>query len=251
VADHGPLSDGSIVLAIESATAHASVALLRGAEVVARRAGDGRQHHSETLLPMVDAVLAEAGLRLDGVTACAVSIGPGSFTSLRVGLATVKGLCFASDRPTVAVPTLAALAHAAVHGGAAKGDDLVVPVLDARRGEVYAAAYRFEASTAGAWPSEVLAPRVLAADALVEALPDGGCLVGDGVPVIVAGLAGAVGRSALDVRSGARVLPDAASVGWLGRRALEAGEGVDAADLVPRYLRRAEAEVQRTASRFE
>jgi len=241
-----------LLLAVESATSRASVALSRGDEVIAHRAADGTQHHSETLLPMIDAVLAEAGVAQGAVEAFAVSIGPGAFTSLRVGLATVKGLCFGTGRPVVPVPTLEALAEAARAAGCTGGATTLVPVLDARRGEVYAAAYTVGEGAGGAKAGLVvrMEARVLAPGALAEALPEGGCLIGEGSGVVAAALdAGAAVR--FDARSAAGVVPDAVSVGRIGRARLAAGEAEDAAALVPRYVRRAEAEVKRTAERFE
>ena len=114
--------------------------MLRGGEVLADgTAGPGRDH-AEILLPLVDRVLREAGVALREIEAFAVAIGPGSFTSLRVGLATVKGLAFGTAQPVAAVSSLAALAWSA---GASEAP--LVPLLDARRGEIYAAIYERKA----------------------------------------------------------------------------------------------------------
>jgi tRNA threonylcarbamoyladenosine biosynthesis protein TsaB len=249
VAEHRALSADPLVLAVESATSRASVAVLRGEAVLAERVGEPGRHHSETLLPAVDAVLARAGVSLDDVAACAISIGPGSFTSLRVGLATVKGLCFGTDRLAVAVPTLEALALAGLRAGVAAGGEVLVPMLDAQRGEVYAAAYRAGGGDDVRLDAR-LAPGVLTAADLAAALGEGGVLVGEGAGVVAADLL-RIAPGRFDVRSGAGVVPDAVAVGLLGVAALRAGQGVDPASIVPRYVRRAEAEVARTAERFE
>jgi tRNA threonylcarbamoyladenosine biosynthesis protein TsaB len=247
MAGHRALSDAPLVLAVESATERASVALLEGETLLLEREGAAGAHHSETLLPTIDAVLRAAEVDTARLAGLAISIGPGSFTCLRVGLATVKGLCFGTGLRAVAVPTLGALAEAARSAGVAGPGDVVVPVLDARRGEVYGAGYRL-----GEEPSsparEILPPGVFTAGGLAEALPGGGRLVGDGIAVVGAELAR---RGRFDAEAGAGVLPSAASVGRLAAPVLVAGRGVDPADLVPRYVRRAEAEVQRTARRFE
>lgn len=237
------------MLAVESATARASAAVLRGEGVLAHRVGEPGRHHSETLLPIVDAVLALAGVSLDDVVACAISIGPGSFTSLRVGLATVKGLCFGTDRLAVAVPTLEALALAGRRAGVATGGEVLVPMLDAQRGEVYAAAYRAGAADALSLDA-LLEPGVLTAADLAAALGEGGRLVGEGARVVGEDLL-RIAPGRFDVRSGATVAPDAVAVGLLGVAALRAGRGADPASIVPRYVRRAEAEVARTSERFE
>ncbi len=243
------MSGPGLLLAIESATARASVALLRGDDALAERAGEGERHHSETLLPLIDEVLRESDVALGDVAACAVSIGPGAFTSLRIGVATVKGLCFGSDRPVAPVPTLEALAEAGRRAGAVGPGDVAVPVLDARRGEVYVAAHRIAEAGEGE-AACVLPPCVLDADGLAAALPGGGCLIGEGAAIVGEGLErSAPGR--FDVRAGAGVLPEAVALGRIGSRLLGTGDAVAAARLVPRYVRRAEAEVQRTAQRFE
>ncbi len=249
MADDRELSASPIVLAIESATATASVALLAGERVLAEQRSDVGRHHSETLLPMIDALLTGAGVGLGDVEGFAISIGPGAFTSLRIGLSTVKGLCFGTSVPVVAVPTLRGLASTAWRMGAVAGAAVVVPVLDARRGEVYVAAYRREGTDLAA-DIESLSARVLDPGEIAALLPEGGWLVGDGTAIV---------RDALDRISpgrfnpvtGPAIEPDAVTIGLLALPELRAGRGVDAARLVPRYLRRAEAEVERTHERFE
>ena len=124
----------SLLLSIESATRVMSVAVLDGESLLAEITTFDERVHSERLLPAVDQLLRVADLSLDEIETFAVSIGPGSFTGLRIGLATVKGLALGSDRLVAAVPTLAALTVAAA---GAVGP--VAALLDARRDEVYAA----------------------------------------------------------------------------------------------------------------
>ena len=102
-----------LLLALETSGRVLSVALLRGEEVLAERQGARERPGAESLLPAVDEVLVRAGVRVADVEAFAVSIGPGSFTGLRVGIATVKGLAFGSGRPVAAVSSLAVLARGA------------------------------------------------------------------------------------------------------------------------------------------
>ncbi|UCE87015.1 MAG: tRNA (adenosine(37)-N6)-threonylcarbamoyltransferase complex dimerization subunit type 1 TsaB, partial [Deltaproteobacteria bacterium] len=99
-----------LLLAIETATDRSSVALLRGDALVAEVRAPRDRPAAASLLPALEAVLARAGCRAAELDAFAISIGPGSFTGLRVGLATVKGLAFGSGRPVVPVSTLAAIA---------------------------------------------------------------------------------------------------------------------------------------------
>jgi tRNA threonylcarbamoyladenosine biosynthesis protein TsaB len=230
-----------LLLAVETATPETSAALLRDADLLAEERGAAGRPTAETLLPAVERLLRRCATSLDAVEAFAVSIGPGSFTSLRIGLATVKGLAFGSGRPAVAVPTLRALAHTAP-----PGEGPVVALLDARRDELYAAAFEGEALS----PAALLPEGVYGVATLCERLPATCRLTGEGVAVCGEALRAALGSGAVYVptQSGAA---RAAHVGALGVRLLAEGAGVDAARLVPHYLRRAQAEVVRTGQRFE
>jgi len=244
-----------LLLAIETATTALSVALLRGGALVEETTTCDGQVHSATLLPALENLLAQAGVGLGEVRAFAVSIGPGSFTGLRIGLATVKGLAFRTGRPVAAVPTLAGLAsfagsshHAAsgrVSPAAEGAPGTVVALLDARRGEVYAGLY------ARAGPDGSIAALgregVYTPDELAEVLPaDCTLAVGEGAESFAAALAERRGPAPQQA-----VVASAARVGRLGASMLARGEGVAADSLVPRYLRRAEAEVRRTGERLE
>ena len=241
MADRRPLKSlrSPLVLALEPATAALSVALLRGPELIDEiSAAVGPA--AATLLPAVDALLDRAGVALGDLEAFAVSIGPGSFTSLRVGIATLKGLAFESDLPIAPVSTLAALARVA-----GRADRLVVPMLDARRGEVYAAAY-----AAGSDREVVVPEGVYTPEALCAQLRPPCVLVGEGAALCGEAIAAALGEGV------ALLLPpegnaSARHVGALGVEQLERGSWVHAAQLAPHYLRRAEAEVKRTGERFE
>lgn len=240
-------SAAPLLLAVESATSTLSVALFRGEQVLALRAPTAGGHHAESLLPLIDELLAEAGVQEREVQAFAVSIGPGSFTSLRVGLATVKGLVFRSERLTVAVPTLEALAFTHAAAAAESGPGLpCAALLDARRGEVYAAVFDLEAER----PREIVPAGLFAPADLAAVLPTRCVLVGEGAPFIASELRRRVGGG-ISAPSNANGPPSAAAVGVLGARALSRGETDSAADLAPRYVRRAEAEVTRTRLRVE
>ncbi len=218
------------LLAVESATRVAGVAVLRGGELLAATALAPERPVSETLLPAILEVLARAAVPLEGLGALAVSIGPGSFTGLRVGLATVKGLAFEPPLPVVAVPTLEALAWAV-----APPEAVVAAVLDAQRGEVYGAVFRLRGGASEA----LVAPGLFAPEDLAGRLPAGCVLVGEAAERVAA----AVGEArVLDPPGGTE---RAVAVGRIGLRGLARGEARPAAELVPHYLRRAEAEVRR------
>jgi len=238
----------STLLALESATARLSVALFRDGHVARDEHADCGMEHAERLLPMIDAVLGAEGLGPDAIGAWAISIGPGSFTSLRVGLATLKGLAFESDRPVVAVPTLEAMAWAAF-GGLPDREAPVAALLDARRGELYAAAFRAggEAGTT----LEAVVPEGLYTPAELGArLPAGSWLVGEGA-VLLGDAVVAAGPADLRVAGPEIGAPSAVAVGERALETLERGVSHDLAGLIPRYLRRAQAEADRVGSAVE
>lgn len=131
--------NGSLTLALEAATSTGSVAVLRGHEVLATREIAMRGGAEEYLLPAIDAALTEAGATTRDLTRIVCGAGPGSFTSLRVSAALAKGIAFAHSLPLFAVPSLALIA-----AEASLADGAYVAILDALRGEVFAAAYQRE-----------------------------------------------------------------------------------------------------------
>ena len=128
-----------LILAFESSAKAASVALCRDGHLISQYSQCSGLTHSRTLLPMAEDMLKNAELKLQDVDLIAVAHGPGSFTGIRIGVSTVKGLAWAADKPCVGVSTLEAMAW---HGLAAGG--LVCPVMDARRSQVYNALFKVE-----------------------------------------------------------------------------------------------------------
>ena len=127
----------TFILNIETATTNCSVSIAKDGEtIVLKEDNDKSYSHAERLHVYIDSALKEVGITGADLSAIAISKGPGSYTGLRIGVSTAKGLCFALDKPLIAVPTLAALAKQAPmdHG-------VVVAMLDARRMEVYSAIY--------------------------------------------------------------------------------------------------------------
>jgi tRNA threonylcarbamoyladenosine biosynthesis protein TsaB len=221
------------ILAIDTSTLLAGVAVWDGRVLAERR--QRVTTHSEQLLALVDEALREAGVApaaLDGV-ACAA--GPGSFTGLRIGLATCKGLCFALGKPLALVPTLEALA--------ARGDGPVCATLDAHKGEVYAGFFNIEGADGRPkldgeeW---VGAPNELAAR-LIERTPL--TIVGDGVlryrDLLVAGV------TLLD-EDGA---PRPGDLARLAAERLTDGRASDLASSGPHYIRASEAEIAKMKSK--
>ena len=127
------------ILAIDSSGTVASAAVLRGDRVLSEFTTDGLKKHSTTLLPMIGEALRAAAVGTEELTAIAVSAGPGSFTGLRIGSSTAKGLALALGIPIIPVPTLSTLAY-----NLAGTDALVCPIMDARREQVYTALFSFD-----------------------------------------------------------------------------------------------------------
>ena len=227
------------VLAIESAALVASAALADDGAVLAEMTLNTKLTHSQTLLPMIGELLEKTGLRGEELDAIAVSAGPGSFTGLRIGAATAKGLGMAWNRPLIAVPTLDATAF-----GLWGSRFLLSPIMDARRSQVYNGLYRFDA--AGAL-KRLAGPRALGMDELLEelkALAEPAVFTGDGVPAFRKQIEEALGENALFApasHSRAR----AAAVASLGLEMLQRGETVSAAAFAPFYLRISQAERER------
>ncbi len=250
VARHGLVSTakpGGLCLALCSATRIASAALFEGDKLVIQHTAETDRQQAETLLPLIDRVLRDGEARIDDLAGIGLSIGPGSFTSLRIGVATVKGLAFGTGLAVIPVSTLQALAEASGH--AREPEAPIVGLLNAQRGEVYGAG--FAGRDGGFVPrDDVLPELVYSADELAARLPRGCHLVGEGVAI--------VGERLLELRGDeigcsedVGLEPSAASIGRLAVARLAAGDRVAAEDLAPRYVRRAEAEVTRTRERFE
>lgn len=125
------------ILNIETATTNCSVSLSKNGETLVLKEDYGSGYsHAERLHVYIDEVLKQANLKPSELNAIAVSKGPGSYTGLRIGVSTAKGLCFALDKPLISVATLDALAHQVI-----VEDGCIIPMLDARRMEVYSAIY--------------------------------------------------------------------------------------------------------------
>lgn len=132
----------ALILALESATAVCSVALIRDGKVLSVRETNEGFRHAELMAVYINEVMRDAGMHLASVDALAVSGGPGSYTGLRIGVSTAKGICWALEKPLIAVPTLMAMAYGALVSVPPQiGSPLLCPMIDARRMEVYCAVY--------------------------------------------------------------------------------------------------------------
>ncbi|MES2743457.1 MAG: tRNA (adenosine(37)-N6)-threonylcarbamoyltransferase complex dimerization subunit type 1 TsaB [Pseudomonadota bacterium] len=220
------------ILAIETSSELASCALLRGASLTSRDSS-GVRTHSQSILPMVQALLAEAGIALSACDAIAYGAGPGSFTGVRTACGIAQGLAFGAGLPVVPVITLEAMALACRQRvGAAD----VLTVLDARMGEVYWARYRYAQDDARQCATVVDAPALSAPDAVRF---DGAVTAcGNGLsayPDALAALAPATPHGAWSER--AAIMPHARQIAQLARAAVAAGATLTPAEAQPLYLR--------------
>jgi tRNA threonylcarbamoyladenosine biosynthesis protein TsaB len=221
------------VLGIETATKTGGVAIISEGGILAEYTLNIEITHSERLMATVDRVLRDTGITLADIDGFAVSIGPGSFTGLRIGVATVKGLAFTTGKPVAAVPTLEALAWNLPQAG-----HPVCPLLDAKKHEVYAALYRYQNSSL----EEVLPAAVLPIATLAESITGQTVFTGEGAAVFREELLALLGDQASFAPLSALV-PSAASVAEIGLLRLLHGGGTNPDDLAPLYIRRPEAEI--------
>jgi tRNA threonylcarbamoyladenosine biosynthesis protein TsaB len=232
------------ILAIDTSTLETSVAVVAGTAAAPRvlAASDSQaRDHSGSLLQLVERMLETASLGLADLDGLAIGAGPGSFTGLRIGMSTAKGLAFATGKPLWAVSSLAALALDVGHPDPGA---VVVPLIDARRGEVFAGFYRLAEGTAQALAEErVLAPEALSgaiAEVARAARATRVLALGDGFDAYADVLPAAL-RGQIERVPGSRATPSAVAV---ARLALSGGVPDVSATGAPVYIRPSEAEIK-------
>jgi tRNA threonylcarbamoyladenosine biosynthesis protein TsaB len=223
------------VLGIETATTVCGVALVQNGGLLAERSVEQRYAHAETLFGFLDDVLEESRVRMRDLHGIAVSIGPGSFTGLRIGVSVVKGLHMATGIPVVAVPTLEALADAGATEAREAGADTMLAVLDARRGEVYW--QLFDVNARGVTPRTDVSD--VQVERLADRIPDGRmALTGEARLLVAGALAGAgVEAGRILVLSADNARCTAVTVAHRGANMIAAGVTHDVAALEPRYIK--------------
>jgi tRNA threonylcarbamoyladenosine biosynthesis protein TsaB len=222
-----------LILGIETATKTGSVAVVTEGGVVAEYTLNIELTHSERLMSTVDRVLKDTGVAVGDLDGFAVSIGPGSFTGLRIGLSAVKGLALVTNKPVAAVPTLRALAW-----NLPQSKYLICPLLDAKKKEVYAAIYRSEDNDL----IQMMPESAISLKGLADRIKDKTVFTGEGANLFRNDIRSIFGEWAHFAPLSAMV-PSAASVAEIGLMMLNAGERADADSLTPLYIRRPEAEV--------
>lgn len=241
------------IVGIDTSSAKASVALLEDGQLIAERCHPGstaghaagpagfKSNHAEILLPLIESVVRQAEISLPEVSGIALSIGPGSFTGLRIGLSTVKGLAYGWEVPVVGVSTL--LAQAARVG---EFDGAICALLDARKNEVYAALFRKRRQEITRLTEDFLDSIGTVIDQVRGAAGDLPCrFIGDGArryeKLLLDALGGRARLCAEDSVSSC-----AAAVARLGMERIRRSETDDLGQLAPLYLRPSEAEAKRS-----
>lgn len=224
-----------LILALDSTAVAASVALCDGEKLLANYTINLGNTHSETLLPMVEAVLRAANLTADDIDLFAASAGPGSFTGVRIGAATVKGLAFGKDKPCIGVSTLEALAYNLIGF-----EGIACPVMNARRSQVYTATFRVGGGTL----TRLTHDRAISIAELEDELLATDCpvyLSGDGYAITRDGFTRLVTKDTPAV-----LIPqNGYSVAMCALRQYEGGVRTTDIELSPVYLRLSQAERER------
>ena len=223
------------ILALDSSGLVATVAIVEDDQTIAEYTVNYKKTHSQTLLPMMNEVVRMTGIALEDLDAIVISGGPGSFTGLRIGAATAKGLGFALNKPLVNVPTVDALAFN-LYGN----EQIICPIMDARRQQVYTGLYTFEGDD-----FKVLCPqKAVGIDEIVAEINAMGrpvIFLGDGVPVHKEYIRE---HSTVPCQFAPAHLnaQRAGALAALGKRYFEAGRIETADEHIPEYLRLSQAE---------
>lgn len=223
-----------MILCLETATPVCSVALNDGTQTLALRECKGQNAHSEKITIFIDEVLKEAGIQYHQLDAVAVSKGPGSYTGLRIGVSTAKGICYAADRPLMAIDTLHAMAYGMRDqlGEKLQPNDLLVPMIDARRMEVYCSVFDTHLNRIKDTSAVVFDESFQLASLTLQQAPSRLWFFGDGAPKLREMFQG---QPQIQIVDG--FAPSAAYMAELSNKALQNKDFVDVAYFEPYYLK--------------
>ena len=221
------------VLGIDTCCMAATAAVITDDRLAAQVVQNNKKTHSQKIMPMIDFMLREAEMTVGDIDCFAAAAGPGSFTGVRIGIATIKALAHAAGKPCAAVSTLHALAYNVADFGG-----IICPILDARRGQVYNALFK------GGSLDRITDDRALSAEELcdeLEQMDESVIFVGDGLPVLAEMINKRLGRRAVFAKRSQR-MNLAASVAEIGYDMLLLGDVCGYSELKPQYLRLSQAE---------
>lgn len=226
------------ILALDSSGIVASVAVVENETLLAENTVNHKKTHSQTLLPMLDEIAQMIELDLNSIDAIALAAGPGSFTGLRIGAATAKGLGLALEKPLIAIPTTEAIAY-----NLYDTEGLVCPIMDARRNQVYTGIYRYQGHELVTVKEQMAVPVTELLEYLVE-LNEPVTFLGDGVPVFRDVIARTM-KTPFSFAPAHINKQRAGAVAALGMEYLKKGKIQTAEEHVPEYLRMSQAERER------
>lgn len=223
------------ILAIESSGNVASIAIADGERLISEYTLNDKKTHSVRLMPMMDTLLKNAEIDISEVDVFAASIGPGSFTGLRIGISMVKGLADAANKPVVAVPTLDALANNLLFS-----EHLVCPIIDARNSQVYTALFE----TVAGEPHRLCDYRAMELDELFAEIKSRGqkvVFLGDGVISYRHIIEEKLNDIALFAPQ-CSLFQRASNISSLAYKIIESGGATQSSELVPFYIRKSQPE---------
>ena len=221
------------ILAVDTATNSCSVAATDDGKLVAELTLNKDETHSKHLMELIHSVLENAGFGVTDLDGLAVTVGPGSFTGLRIGISTIKGLAHALGKPVVGVSTLETLALQC-----GQTPHLICPLLDARKGEVYAATYCFNEDQL----IQKSGARAVIPDAVVADIKSPCLFIGTGAQLYRQRIVAAAGILAHFVAEDQNAIK-ASSVALLSMPRFEDNDTDEIGDLVPHYIRKSDAEL--------
>jgi tRNA threonylcarbamoyladenosine biosynthesis protein TsaB len=222
------------ILALETATMTGSIAIMEEEELIAEVRINIKVAHAERLMPSIDWLLKASHVSVEEIDAFAVSIGPGSFTGLRIGLSTAKGFSYATKKPLVPVPTLDAFARTLPFS-----PYYICPMLDARKKEVYTALYKWEDKLC----KKIIPETAIKPEDFLKEIKGKILFAGDGAKIYKALIVDILKDRAVFAPR-ARMSPSASTVAEIAIEKLKQGISTDPVGLTPFYIRRSEAEIQ-------
>ena len=222
------------VLGIDTSTSCGSVGLIDNESVIAECLFDIPVTHSERLLNSIDHVLEQGGCSIEDLDGWAISLGPGSFTGLRIGVSTIKGLAFATQKPVAGVPTLDALAF-----NVSPTPYLICPILDARKGEVYTAFYQYKKDLL----RQISAYQAIRPEDLAKKIEEKTIFLGSGAKTYGEYLRKTIPAMAVFVPDPLN-LPQGSAIARRGLERLRSNNFLDLSTFAPIYVRASEAEIK-------
>ena len=219
------------ILAIDTSALTATAAIIADGKLISEISTTTALNHSVTVMPMIDEILKKVNMDISEIDLFACSEGPGSFTGLRIGIGTIKGLAYGLDKKVVGVSTLLALAY-----NISFTDAVIAPIMDARRNQVYNALYKYDGENL----TEIVSPRALSVEELCEEISEKTIFVGDGVLAYKDKIKEILGEKALFANP-QNLLQRAGSVAFAAQNL----SPIDAEELTAVYLRKPQAERER------